>query len=231
MDEDAAPTTVADLDTVFDDIDLTNGDPSVLQTLSYSVVNNSNPDLASASIDGDGVLLVSYTGEHNGSAEITVGADDSNGSTLDESFTVTVNAVNDLPILSAIGDQEIMEDEDFSIDLSASDIDIETNDQILEFSAESSDESLVTVSTTTEVNGTTGTLTFDVQSEQNGFADITVTVTDSEGAIDSEIFMLTVNAVNDEPILMEIGDQVSDCLLYTSPSPRDQRGSRMPSSA
>ena len=25
--------------------------------------------------------------------------------------------------------------------------------------------------------------------------------------------------------------QDSDCLLYTSPSPRDQRGSRMPSSA
>ena len=26
-------------------------------------------------------------------------------------------------------------------------------------------------------------------------------------------------------------DGISDCLLYTSPSPRDQRGSRMPSSA
>ena len=26
-------------------------------------------------------------------------------------------------------------------------------------------------------------------------------------------------------------DQPMDCLLYTSPSPRDQRGSRMPSSA
>ena len=26
-------------------------------------------------------------------------------------------------------------------------------------------------------------------------------------------------------------DPTSDCLLYTSPSPRDQRGSRMPSSA
>ena len=26
-------------------------------------------------------------------------------------------------------------------------------------------------------------------------------------------------------------DQLDDCLLYTSPSPRDQRGSRMPSSA
>ena len=27
------------------------------------------------------------------------------------------------------------------------------------------------------------------------------------------------------------GDRVGTCLLYTSPSPRDQRGSRMPSSA
>ena len=27
------------------------------------------------------------------------------------------------------------------------------------------------------------------------------------------------------------GDGIPDCLLYTSPSPRDQRGSRMPSSA
>ena len=27
------------------------------------------------------------------------------------------------------------------------------------------------------------------------------------------------------------GSQLCDCLLYTSPSPRDQRGSRMPSSA
>ena len=29
----------------------------------------------------------------------------------------------------------------------------------------------------------------------------------------------------------ELADQVANCLLYTSPSPRDQRGSRMPSSA
>ena len=27
------------------------------------------------------------------------------------------------------------------------------------------------------------------------------------------------------------GGEPTDCLLYTSPSPRDQRGSRMPSSA
>ena len=31
--------------------------------------------------------------------------------------------------------------------------------------------------------------------------------------------------------LIESGHEVLICLLYTSPSPRDQRGSRMPSSA
>ena len=29
----------------------------------------------------------------------------------------------------------------------------------------------------------------------------------------------------------QLGEDLKDCLLYTSPSPRDQRGSRMPSSA
>ena len=33
------------------------------------------------------------------------------------------------------------------------------------------------------------------------------------------------------PDVNRIGEDVLSCLLYTSPSPRDQRGSRMPSSA
>ena len=38
---------------------------------------------------------------------------------------------------------------------------------------------------------------------------------------------ITVSAYGSEVPL----NQVGSCLLYTSPSPRDQRGSRMPSSA
>ena len=34
-----------------------------------------------------------------------------------------------------------------------------------------------------------------------------------------------------EPLLVEAVAWFRNCLLYTSPSPRDQRGSRMPSSA
>ena len=41
---------------------------------------------------------------------------------------------------------------------------------------------------------------------------------------------LNLNVFGIERIFAQI-EQGMDCLLYTSPSPRDQRGSRMPSSA
>ena len=42
----------------------------------------------------------------------------------------------------------------------------------------------------------------------------------------------TPNAVGDKPMKVAISDEVfNDCLLYTSPSPRDRQKSRMPSSA
>ena len=41
---------------------------------------------------------------------------------------------------------------------------------------------------------------------------------------------IIVPAVDGQPITIDLDDYLT-CLLYTSPSPRDQRGSRMPSSA
>ena len=63
------------------------------------------------------------------------------------------------------------------------------------------------------------------------------------GESPSEIYQIDdfsgINTGQDEPlggilnlsVLREIDDKADFCLLYTSPSPRDQRGSRMPSSA
>ena len=58
--------------------------------------------------------------------------------------------------------------------------------------------------------------------------------------LDFLMLMLQNYLIQERDLLMEqnlrleiIGrrDRIPDCLLYTSPSPRDQRGSRMPSSA
>ena len=45
------------------------------------------------------------------------------------------------------------------------------------------------------------------------------------GFLEGEDALATLSAFR------EMGVDITDCLLYTSPSPRDQRGSRMPSSA
>ena len=51
-------------------------------------------------------------------------------------------------------------------------------------------------------------------------------------AIDSPLMILDEPTANLDPsVRKEVLTLVKDCLLYTSPSPRDQRGSRMPSSA
>ena len=47
----------------------------------------------------------------------------------------------------------------------------------------------------------------------------------------AEIADITAEAINFAAPVIALNDQLSICLLYTSPSPRDQRGSRMPSSA
>ena len=44
-------------------------------------------------------------------------------------------------------------------------------------------------------------------------------------------FGIVLNAGEEDETLVEIDRFITPCLLYTSPSPRDQRGSRMPSSA
>ena len=41
----------------------------------------------------------------------------------------------------------------------------------------------------------------------------------------------SLGGVGKTPFAIEVQSLLNSCLLYTSPSPRDQRGSRMPSSA
>ena len=46
--------------------------------------------------------------------------------------------------------------------------------------------------------------------------------------VDQTRFLFVLNSTNEEN---DLTNPPNTCLLYTSPSPRDQRGSRMPSSA
>ncbi|MDM8551994.1 tandem-95 repeat protein, partial [Desulfobacterales bacterium HSG2] len=87
-DEDAAPT-VTDLGGVFGDVD------SDISAITKTVLLNSNPSLVTVDIAGN-TLTLTYLPNQHGEAAITVRGT-SDGKTADETFTVTVASVNDVP--------------------------------------------------------------------------------------------------------------------------------------
>lgn len=91
VDEDSAETVI-DISGTFDDADIPLGD-----YLTWSIVDNSNPLLVSASLTGTSLTL-SYADNQAGTADITVRATDIVGDLAEDTFTVTVNSVNDAPI-------------------------------------------------------------------------------------------------------------------------------------
>ena len=86
VDEDA-DNTVIDLSNVFTDVD--NDDSGI----SLAVSNNPNESLVTATIDGNNLTL-DYQDNQWGTAEITIQAT-SNDKSVEETFTVKVNPVND----------------------------------------------------------------------------------------------------------------------------------------
>ena len=57
-------------------------------------------------------------------------------------------------------------------------------------------------------------------------------LSDPEAIQSTLVDILFMESVGMRPVVVHgAGSRISTCLLYTSPSPRDQRGSRMPSSA
>lgn len=66
------------------------GEAGESSTLTYTVVSNSNPTVATASIQPGGILNLSPVAGQAGSTSVTVRATDSVGNTVDDSFTLNV---------------------------------------------------------------------------------------------------------------------------------------------
>ena len=159
------------------------------ENLLYGVSSSANSDV---SIDGS-FLTVYPDQDYNGDIQVLFSVTDGEF-ILEDSFLLTVNPVNDTPVLDIIGDQEINEDESFSLNLSASDVD---GDQLY-FGAEIDGNASFSVQNSL--------LTIDPDPDWNGVITVTVSVTDTQEA-DTQTFTLEVNPVNDEPELQFISDQ------------------------
>jgi VCBS repeat-containing protein len=196
------------------------------QTLTFTATNDNNalfttPGQPKVSPTG----TLTYTSAPNavGSTIVTVSLADSGGTanggvdtSPTQTFTITVNAVNDEPSFTHAGNQTVLEDAGAQ----------SVNGFVTSTSAGPADESAqtVTVSVTGQTNAAlfsslpaisgAGTLTYTPAVDANGSSTVTVHATDNGGTANGgddtsgdQTFTITVTAVNDEPSFVKGADQ------------------------
>jgi len=123
-------------------------------------------------------------------------------------FTLTVSAINDAPIIGTIEDQQTNEDMAiYSIPLTVTDS--ETAGCSLSITYRSSDITLLPID---NISKTCMSNEFSFMitpiTNQSGNALLTITVADTSGLTATKVLSLTVNAVNDIPIIDIIDSQI-----------------------
>ena len=180
-----SPNEIVDFSNVFFDSD---GDE-----ITFSIQDNSNPDLVSAVLDETSLssLNLNFLDDQFGTADITVRAT-ANGEFVDETFTVSVAEANDtLPeVINEIINIAVLENSaDEIIDLSNVFFDAD-GDEILLSLQDNSNPDLVSAVLNNE------SLTLDFLDDQFGTADITVRAT-ANGEFVDETFTVSVAEAND----------------------------------
>jgi hypothetical protein len=181
-----AEKTIINLSQVFTDID--HEDSAITKTVSF----NSNENLVIAKIENH-LLTLDYQENQSGIAEITIQGI-SNNQTVEQRFTVTVNAVDDSPTVNhEIANIEVNEGaENTIIDLSEVFTDIDNNDdQIIKTIKLNSHPNLVQATLDENL------LTLKYQNNQNGTTEIILEGTSNHQKV-TETFTIIINSVEDE---------------------------------
>jgi len=199
--EDAANSTI-DLWPSFADAQSTDAQ------LTYTVTTNTNAALfTSAAISGNQNLVLDYAPNANGTADITVRATDPGALFVEDTFTVTVTAVNDAPSFTPGGNQAVPEDSGPQTVAgwasAMNDGDPEVT-QTLSFTVTNNSNGLF--SAQPAVNAANGNLTYTTAPNMSGVATVNVTLSDNGGTANGGInsfgpqqFTITISGENDPP--------------------------------
>ncbi|MBI3853350.1 MAG: tandem-95 repeat protein [Verrucomicrobia bacterium] len=191
---------------------ISSGASNEVQTLTVSATSSNpslipNPTVNYTSPNATGTLTFTPVFNANGTADISVTVNDggTTNNTFTRTFTVSVNAVNDPPTLTALSNVTISEDAALqTVNLAGISSGASNEVQTLTVTATSSNPSLIPNPTVIYTSpNATGSLTFMPAANATGSAVVTVTVDDG-GATNNTVsrtFTVTVNAVNDPPTL------------------------------
>ncbi len=207
--EDSTPEVVS-FAGVFDDVDIPTGD-----NLSLTAAFESGDALFdTVSMSGDDLTL-DFTAEANGAAVVRIDATDTAGEVAQYFLNVTVQAVNDAPVVAgSLSDRNIDEDDPPEVVSLAgvfTDVDIATNADALTYEVDNNTNPGIFSNQTI----TGDELTLDLVPDANGVADITIIARDSAGLPSLPVtFSITVAGVDDLPVAADdvLGDIPEDTL-------------------
>ncbi|KPA17826.1 hypothetical protein MHK_001956, partial [Candidatus Magnetomorum sp. HK-1] len=171
--------------------------------------NGSSYIVSTTAVDTTVTLTVTPETNQSGTAFITITVTDPDGMTETQSFSLTVNEVNDAPAIETISGQTT--DEEVSLEaLPITITDLETSGCSLTITFASSDTALIPVE---NISYTCSAgifyLSMTPTTDQFGTVNLTITVSDPEGLTGTQSFVLTVNDVNDAPDIGSIADQTT----------------------
>ncbi len=198
IDEDTTLTKlVTDLDHLLINDSDVDGDTLTVNTTPVSNVSNGSLTLSS-----NGAFVYSPSVNFNGTDSFTYQVSDGNGGTAQASVTLTVNSLNDIPVASA--DSYII-DEDIVLTKLVSDSDNLLSNDI------DADGDTLTVNTTPISNVSNGSLTLNSDGSFvytpsvnfNGTDSFTYQVSDGNGGTANASVSLTINSINDIPVLAD----------------------------
>ena len=193
------------------------------QTLTFTLSNDNNSLFSvQPAIDANGTLTYTPAEDAHGIATISVVLSDDGGTanggddTYDtQTFSITVNSVNDEPSFTKGADEQVLEDAGpqmvnswaTSLDKGA----FNEATQTLTFTLSNDNNSLFSVQPTIDANGN---LSYTPAPNANGVAMVDVVLSDDGGTshggddtYDTQTFSITVDAVNDEPSFSKGADQ------------------------
>ena len=179
------------------------------QALTVTATSSNAVLTGPVTVDAANVLRFTPVANAFGTATITVTVNDGQlqNNLTSQTFTVTVNAVNDAPTINAIAPVTIDEDAAQQTVNLAGITAGGSESQTLTVTAVSSDAALTGALTVNYTSpNTAGTLTLKPAANANGTATITVDVFDGIVHTPSS-FLVTVNAVNDPPTVSDIANQ------------------------
>ncbi|MBW1297360.1 Ig-like domain-containing protein [Aquimarina litoralis] len=223
VNEDAGAQTVDGFATGIDD-----GDTDMTQVLTFNVSNDNNALFSvQPTIDiATGNLTYTTANNANGMATVTVSLSDNGGTvnggvdtSSDQTFTITVNAVNDapsfdIPVGTIVPTSEFTTGRVPGLATNIDDGDAEVT-QVLTFNVSNNNTSLFSVQPTIDL--ATGDLNYITFDDVSGTAIVTVNLSDDGGIVNGGVdtsadqtFTIIVNAVNDMPVfaLPTMPDQI-----------------------